>query len=665
MKDIDKKSVDTMRVLAADSIEKAKSGHPGMPLGASPVAYELWAHHLRHNPKNPKWAGRDRFILSSGHASAMLYSLLHLFGYGITLDDMKNFRQFGAITAGHPEKNFNLGIEATTGPLGAGIAMAVGMAMAEAHLATIFNKDDIKIVDNYTYVLCGDGCMMEGISYEALSLAGTLNLSKLILIYDNNHITIEGDTAQTFTEDVQVRMAACGFQTLKVEDGNNLDEICRALELAKADKNRPSFIEVKTEIGYGSSKHGKANSHGEPLGAEVVRGLKEFLQYPNPDENFFVADEVYKHFEKLAETCAEKEKVWNENFAEYEKKYPEMKKLWDEYHTTFDATKLFDDENFWQRATKDQATRTDSGNIINLLKNLMPNLMGGSADLGPSNKTYMKDAGEFGAENYAGRNIHFGVREISMAAIANGMFLYGGLRVFVGTFFVFSEYMKPMIRLAALMKLPMIYVFTHDSIGVGEDGPTHEPIEQLAMFRSQPNLNVFRPADSIETAAAWYSALTSKQTPTALILTRQNVPQIAGSSKDALKGGYIISDAKSDSIDGILIATGSEVSLAVDAQSELEKENIFVRVVSLPCMEIFDKQSDDYKEKVLPKKIRARVAIEAACKFGWGNYVGIDGATVTIESFGASAPAKVLFEKFNFTVENVVDTFKKIFKAQS
>ena len=662
MKNIDTKCVDTMRVLAADSIEKAKSGHPGMPLGASPIAYELWAHHLRHNPKNPQWANRDRFILSSGHASAMLYSLLHLFGYGITLDDMKNFRQFGAITAGHPERNLQLGIEATTGPLGAGIAMAVGMAMAEEHLATIFNKEDFKIVDNYTYVLCGDGCMMEGISYEALSLAGTLKLSKLILIYDNNHITIEGDTAQTFTEDVQGRMSACGFQTLKVEDGNNLEEIGRAIELAKADTTRPSFIEVKTEIGYGSSKQGKASSHGEPLGAEVVRGLKDFLQYPNPDENFFVAEEIYQHFAKLAETCAEKESDWNKTFAEYAKKYPDMKKLWDEYHTPFNAEILFDDANFWQRATKNQATRTDSGNIINLLKNLMPNLMGGSADLGPSNKTYMKDAGEFGAENYAGRNIHFGVREISMAAIANGLLLYGGLRVFVGTFFVFSEYMKPMIRLAAQMKLPMIYVFTHDSIGVGEDGPTHEPIEQLAMFRSQPNLNVFRPADSIETSAAWYCALTSPQTPTALILTRQNVPQIAGSSKDALKGGYIISEAKSESIDGILIATGSEVNLAVDAQAALEQENIFVRVVSLPCMEIFDKQSDEYKEKVLPKNIRARVAIEAACKFGWGSYVGLDGATVTMDTFGASAPANVLFEKFNFTVENVVNTFKKIYR---
>lgn len=660
MKNIDMKCVDTMRVLAADAIEKAKSGHPGMPLGASPIAYELWTHHLRHNPKNPKWAGRDRFILSSGHASAMLYSLLHLFGYGITLDDMKNFRQYGAITAGHPEQNSELGIEATTGPLGAGIAMAVGMAMAERHLATIFNKEDCKIVDNYTYVLCGDGCMMEGISYEALSLAGTLNLSKLILIYDNNHITIEGNTAQTFTEDVQVRMAACGFQTLKVEDGNNLEEIRRAIELAKADTTRPSFIEVKTEIGYGSPKHGNANAHGEPLGADNVRALKDFLQYPNPDENFFVADEVYKHFAKLAENYAEYEKSWDKTFAEYAEKYPDMKKLWDEYHTTFDATKLFDDKDFWQRSTKDTATRADSGRIINLLKNLMPNLMGGSADLGPSNKTYMKDAGEFSAENYAGRNIHFGVRELSMAAIANGLLLYGGLRIFVGTFFVFSEYMKPMIRLAALMKLPMVYVFTHDSIGVGEDGPTHEPIEQLAMFRSQPNINVIRPADSIETAAAWYSALTSTKNPTALILTRQNVPQIEGSSKDALKGGYVISEAKSDSIDGILMATGSEVSLAMDAQAALEKENIFVRVVSMPCMEIFEQQSAEYKESVLPKNIRARVAIEAACNFGWGSYVGIDGATVTMQNFGASAPAKVLFEKFNFTVENVVATFKNL-----
>ena len=659
MNNIDKKCVDTIRVLSADAIQKAKSGHPGMPLGASPMFYELWTHHMNHNPKNPTWANRDRFILSGGHASAMLYSMLHLFGYGLTLEDLKNFRQEDSKTPGHPEYNLSIGVEATTGPLGAGMAMAVGMAMAEAHLAAIFNKPDCKIIDHYVYVLGGDGCMMEGITSEAFSLAGTLGLSKLIVLYDNNGITIEGSTNITFTENIQAHMAAYGFQTLMIEDGNNIEEIGKAIELAKADP-RPSFIEIKTHIGYGSAKQDSASSHGEPLGEDNVKGLKNFLNYPNPDETFFVAEEVYKHFKKLAETCAEKENEWNKLFAEYAEKYPDMKKLWDKYHTPIDADKLFNDAEFWKHEDKPQATRAASGNIINHLKDIMPNLIGGSADLGPSNKTYMKDEGTFDKDNYAGRNLHFGVREIAMAAIANGLILYGGLRAYAATFFVFSDYMKPMIRLSALMKLPAIYIFTHDSIGVGEDGPTHEPIEQLAMLRSQPNTNVFRPADAEETAAGWYIAATSKSTPTILILTRQNVPQIKGSSREALKGGYIISESKSDKIDGILIASGSEVSLAVDAQAELEKENIFVRVVSMPCMEIFESQSDEYKEKILPKNIRKRVAIEAACDFGWGSYVGLDGAAIMMKGFGASAPAKVLFKKFGFTVENVVNTFKKI-----
>ena len=653
--------VNAIRALSADEVQQANSGHPGLPLGSAAMAYELWAHQMKHNPKNPKWANRDRFILSGGHGSAMLYSLLHLFGYGLTIDDLKNFRQDGSLTPGHPEYGHTVGVEATTGPLGAGMGMAVGMAMAEAHMEAIFNKADCKIVDHYTFVLGGDGCMMEGISSEAFSLAGTLGLSKLIVLYDSNHITIEGNTNIAFTENVEERMKAFGFQTLTVNDGNNLEEIGKAIAAAKAEKSKPSFIIVKTEIGYGSPKQGSPGAHGEPLGADNVVKMKENLNYPNPNQTFFVPDEVYAHYNELINQGANAEAEWNKLFADYSAKYPDMKKLWDQYHSPVDAEALLNNESFWAYEDKPQATRALSGTMINRIKDIMPNFIGGSADLAPSNKTYMKDAGDFSKDNYAGRNLHFGVRELAMSAMANGIILYGGLRVYVGTFFVFSDYMKPMMRLAALMKQPVTYVLTHDSIGVGEDGPTHEPIEQLAMLRAMPNINVFRPADATETAAGWYLAVTSKDTPTALVLTRQNLPQLPGSSKDALKGGYVVSEAKGD-LQGILIASGSEVSLAIEAQEELAKENINVRVVSMPCMDLFEQQSDEYKEKILPKNIRARVAIEAAKNFGWGSYVGLDGATVTMQGFGASAPAGLLFKKFGFTKENVVDTFKKVFK---
>ena len=657
--DIETKCVNAIRVLSADAIQKAKSGHPGMPLGAAPTAYELWARHMNHNPKNPQWVNRDRFVLSSGHASAMLYSLLHFFGYGLTLDDMKNFRQENSLTPGHPEYGHTIGVEATTGPLGSGIAMGVGMAMAEAHLAAAFNKPDFPIVDHYTFVLCGDGCLMEGISSEALSLAGTLGLNKLIVLYDSNQISIEGSTDIAFTENVQQRVAAFGFQTLTVEDGNNLSEIGAAIEAAKSDKNRPSFITVKTHIGYGSPKQDSASSHGEPLGEENVVALKKNLGWDKPAESFCIPADVYEHYRELAERGAAAEARWEKLFADYCAKFPDAKKLWDAYHTPVDAEKLLADETFWQVDDKAQATRASSGTLINRLKDLMPNLIGGSADLGPSNKTVMKDAGDFGKDNYAGRNLHFGVREAAMAAAVNGLFLHGGIRPYCATFFVFSDYLKPLIRLASLMKIPTVYVFTHDSIGVGEDGPTHEPIEQLAMLRAQPNLNVFRAADATETAAGWYLAVTSEETPTALILTRQNLPQLVGSSKDALKGGYVISEAAGE-VAGILIATGSEVSTALDAQAVLAEEKIFVRVVSMPCQEIFDGQSDEYKESVLPKKIRARVAVEAAADFGWQKYIGLDGATVTMQSFGASAPANVLFKKFGFTKENVARVMKSV-----
>lgn len=656
---IESKCINAIRVLSADMIQKAQSGHPGMPLGAAPTAYELWAHHMNHNPKNPRWANRDRFILSAGHGSAMLYSLLHFFGYGLTLDDIKQFRQEDSLTPGHPEYGKTAGVEATTGPLGSGIGMGVGMAMAEAHLAATFNKPDFPIVDHYTFVLCGDGCMMEGISSEALSLAGNLKLGKLIVLYDSNCISIEGSTDITFTEDVAQRVAAFGFQTLTVEDGNNLLEIGEAIEAAKADKSRPSFITVKTAIGYGSPKQGSASSHGEPLGEENVIALKKNLGWDKPEETFYIPADVYDYYRELAAKSAQAEAQWDKLFAEYAAQFPEDKKLWDKYHAPLDAEALWNDEAFWHVDDKPQATRATSGNIINRLKDLLPNMIGGSADLGPSNKTVMKGTGDFNKDNYGGRNVHFGVREMAMAAATNGLLLHGGLVPYCATFFVFSDYLKPMVRMASLMKLPTIYIFSHDSIGVGEDGPTHEPIEQLAMFRAQPNLNVFRAADATETAAGWYLALTSKTTPTVLILTRQTVPTITGSSREALKGGYVISEAAGD-LQGILIATGSEVATALEAQALLAEEKIFVRVVSMPCQEIFDSQSDEYKESVLPKRIRARVAVEAASDFGWSKYVGLDGATVTISKFGVSAPAQVLFKKFGFTAANVVATFKTL-----
>lgn len=655
---VENMSVNAIRVLAADAVQKANSGHPGLPLGSAAMAYELWANHMNHNPADPKWFNRDRFILSGGHGSTLLYSLLHLFGYGLTKEDLAQFRQWGSLTPGHPEYGHTVGVEATTGPLGAGMGMAVGMAVAEAHLAAVFNKDNYPVVDHYTYVLGGDGCMMEGISSEAFSLAGTLGLSKLIVLYDSNKISIEGGTDIAFTEDVKKRFEAFGFQTLVVEDGNNIEEIGKAIEEAKADKTRPTMITVKTKIGYGCpAKEGKASAHGEPLGADNVTALKENLGWPS-QEPFYVPDEVYANYKEKAKKGAEAEAAWNKLFAEYCEAYPEMKKLWDEYFDENAAEKVLDDENFWSYEDKPQATRNLSGVQINKLKNMLPNLMGGSADLAPSTKTYMSDMGDFSKDNYAGRNMHFGVRELAMTAIGNGMMLHGGLHAFVSTFFVFSDYVKPMARLSAIMGVPLTFVLTHDSIGVGEDGPTHEPIEQLAMLRSLPNFTVYRPCDATETAAAWAYAVTSKKTPTALVLTRQNLPQMAGSSKEALKGAYVIADSAKNVPDAILIASGSEVSLAVDAKAELIKDGIDVRVVSMPSMDVFEQQSDEYKEYVLPKSVRKRVAIEALSDFGWGRYVGLDGAYVTMHSFGASAPAATLFKEFGFTVENVVRTVK-------
>ena len=659
MSNIDTMSVNAIRVLAADAVQKAKSGHPGLPLGCAAVAYELWAKHMKHNPANPDWADRDRFILSGGHGSTLLYSLLHLFGYGLTKEDLASFRQLDSLTPGHPEYRHTKGVEATTGPLGAGMAMAVGMAIAEAHLGAKFNKEGYPVVDHYTFVLGGDGCMMEGISSEAFSLAGTLGLNKLIVIYDSNRISIEGSTDIAFTENVQKRMEAFGFGLFMVEDGNNLEEIGAAIEAAKADTARPSFITVKTQIGYGCpAKQGKASAHGEPLGEENVAALKENLGWPSM-EPFYVPDEVYANYKEIVEDKAKAEEAWNVMFAEYCEKYPEMKAEWDKEFDLDIAKPLIDDEDFWKYDDKPDATRNLSGIVLNRLKDYVPNLIGGAADLAPSTKTYMKDMGDFSKNNRLGRNLHFGVREIAMAAIGNGITLHG-MRAYVSTFFVFSDYVKPMARLSALMRIPTTYVLTHDSIGVGEDGPTHEPIEQLAMLRAMPNFHVFRPADATETIAAWYSAVTSKETPTALVLTRQNLPQLAGSSREALKGAYILADSDKETPDAIIIATGSEVSLAVDAKAELAKEGVDVRVVSMPCMDIFEEQPNEYKEKILPKNVRARVAVEALIDYGWGKYVGLDGKCVCMTGFGASAPAAALFKKYGFTTENVVAAVKSV-----
>ena len=660
MNQIDNLSINAIRVLSADAIQKAKSGHPGLPLGAAPIAYELWAHHMNHNPANPDWLNRDRFILSGGHGSMLLYSLLYLYGYGdMTLDDHKEFRQLNSKTPGHPEYRHTVGVEATTGPLGAGMGMAVGMAIAEKHLASVFNKEGYPVIDHYTYALGGDGCMMEGISSEAFSLAGTLGLSKLIILYDSNNISIEGSTDLAFTEDVQKRMEAFGFQTLEVADGNDIDAVGKAIEEAKADTERPSFITIHTEIGYGCpNKQGKASAHGEPLGEDNVKEMKETLGWPS-QEPFYVPDEVYAHYKELRDALAVKEEEWNKMYAEYCEKFPEMKELMGQYFDCDCEALLKDNEEFWKRGEKPEATRAISGRILNTIKDIVPNLMGGSADLAPSNKTYLSDKGDFAADCPSGRNMHFGVRELAMGAIGNGMMLHGGLHSYVATFFVFSDYIKPMARLSSIMKVPMTYVYSHDSIGVGEDGPTHEPIEQLAMLRAMPNFYVFRPCDAVKTEAAWYSALTSKETPTAIVLTRQNLAPMAGSSKDALKGGYILEDCEGTP-DLILIATGSEVELAAGAKSVLEEKGKKVRLVSMPCVDIFEEQTDEYKEMVLPKSVTKRVSVEALSTFGWDRYVGPEGKAIGMTTFGASGPYKTLFEYFGFTVDAIVEAAESL-----
>lgn len=655
--DIKQLSVNTIRVLSADAIQKANSGHPGLPMGAAALAYSVWADNMVHNPYNPKFANRDRFILSAGHGSMLLYSLLHLFGYGITIEDLKNFRQLNSKTPGHPEYIHTPGVETTTGPLGQGVANGVGMALAESHLAAKFNKEDFNIVDHYTYVVCGDGCMMEGIESEAASFAGTMGLGKLIVLYDDNQISIEGDTDITFKEDVGKRHEAQGWQVIKVQDGNDITAINKAIKKAKKETNKPSLIVCKTIIGYGSPLAGKHDCHGAPLGSVNIEATKKTLNWTYPD--FTVPEEVKEHMTNLAKKGRRTENKWKKLFKEYKIAYPELAKEYEAYFNNKMPDLLNCEDLF--KFEKPDATRNTSSTVLNKLAKIIPNMIGGSADLAPSNKSYMKDLGDYSAENRAGKNLHFGVREHMMSAATNGMQLHGGLNAYCATFFVFSDYMKNAVRMSAIMNLPVTYILTHDSIGVGEDGPTHQPVEHLISLRSIPNLKVFRPADGKETAYAWISALTGKG-PTALVLTRQNLPQYENTNKDALKGGYILLDSEKETPDIILMASGSEVELIVKAKDMLKEKGIDARVVSMPCIELFEKQDEEYKEKVLPKKVRARLAVEAARAYSWHKYVGLDGDYVTMETFGASAPAEELFKLYGFTVENVTEKAEKVFQ---
>ncbi len=650
-------TINAIRILSAEGIEKAKSGHPGLPMGCAPIAYTLFQYFLRFDNKDLKWQNRDRFVLSAGHGSMLLYSLFYLYNMGITKEDLMNFRQLGSPTAGHPEYGHTAGVETTTGPLGQGIATAVGMAVAEAHLAAKYNKPNYNVVDHYTYVLCGDGCLEEGISYEACSFAGTHKLGKLILFYDDNDITIEGNTDITFKEDVATRFVAQNWQVLEVDfrkDANNVEELRIAVEKAKAVSDKPSVIICHTRIGYGSLWEGTAKCHGSPLGEEGLQVAKKnlgwgYAPFECPEEVFLHCDEATKSGELV-------HKEWLAMMDRYESVYPELAK---EYKKVM-AGELpnFDEIEGLYDFDKPMATRQTSAKVLNTIAKYIPQLMGGSADLAPSNLSNMKDAeeikyGDFTPDSFEGRNIHFGIREHAMAAIANGMQLHGGIQAYCSTFFVFSDYCKPAMRLSALMGLPVVYIMTHDSIGVGEDGPTHQPIEQLAMLRCVPKLKVYRPADGKETAAAWVSALNGNE-PTVLALSRQNLPQYANSGKGALKGGYILEDCEGMP-DVLLMGTGSEVELCIKAKTVLAEKGIKARVISVPCLEEFAKQSDDYKEKVLPKKVKARVAVEAGCSENWYKYIGDNGETICMDTFGASGPANKLFDYYGFTVENVVE----------
>lgn len=659
----DQLGVNTIRTLSIEAVQKANSGHPGLPMGAAPMAYALWTKHLKVNPTTSRnWVDRDRFVLSAGHGSAMLYSLLHLSGYNVTIDDLKNFRQWDSKTPGHPEVHHTDGVEATTGPLGQGIAMAVGMAMAEAHLAATYNRDSFPIMDHYTYAICGDGDLMEGVSQEASSMAGHMKLGKLIVLYDSNDISLDGPTSKAFTENVGARYEAYGWQHILVKDGNDLDEIEAAIEAAKAETDKPTLIEVKTVIGYGAPKEGTSSVHGAPIGEEGITAAKAVYGWEYPD--FTVPEEVAARFkETMIDEGQKAEAAWNEMFKNYEHAHPELAKQFKEAF----ANQL--PEGWEQELPKYElgtsaASRVTSKETIQAISKVVPSFWGGSADLSASNNTMVAAEKDFEPGQYEGRNIWFGVREFAMAAAMNGIQLHGGSHVYGGTFFVFTDYLRPAIRLAALQKVPVTYVLTHDSVAVGEDGPTHEPIEQLASVRCIPNVHVIRPADGNETVAAWKIAMTSTETPTILVLSRQNLPVLEGTlehaSDSVQKGAYVLSPQKGEQPAGILIATGSEVNLAMEAQAKLAEEGIDVSVVSMPSFDLFEKQSAEYKESVLPKAVTKRVAIEAAASFGWERYVGTEGKTITIDHFGASAPGGLVLEKFGFTPENVVNTYKSL-----
>ncbi len=667
MKDLDDLCVNTIRMLAADCVQKANSGHPGMPMGASSMAYALWTRFLRHNPLNPHWPNRDRFVLSAGHGSMLLYALLHLTGYDLSLEDLKNFRQWGSKTPGHPEYHHTPGVETTTGPLGQGFANGVGMAIAERYLGAKYNRPGFKIMDHFTYGIVSDGDLMEGVSHEAASLAGHLGLGKLIYLYDDNHISIEGPSDLTFTENRMARFEAYGWHVQQVDDGNDLEAITEAIANAQKETNRPSLIAVRTHIGYGSpNKQDTASAHGEPLGLEELKLTKENLGWP-PDPPFYIPDEALSHFRQAVDRGKEMEDQWRALFRNYQKAYPEEAKTWE---------KLMNRElsDGWERDiptfpadSKGMATRVASGTVLNSIAPSLPNLIGGSADLAPSNKTMIKGEDVFENDNHSGRNFHFGVREHGMGSILNGMALHSGLIPYGGTFLVFSDYMRPSIRLAALMGLHVIYVFTHDSIGLGEDGPTHQPIEHLSALRTIPNLTVIRPCDANETAEAWRISLNRKNGPIALALTRQNVPTLDregfASAEGLRRGAYILQEAKNQKPDVILIASGSEVHIAIEAAEKLERENISVRIVSMPSWELFDEQPEDYRKQVLPPEISCRIAIEAGSPQGWHRYVGDRGKVLGIDRFGASAPYQTIYEKFGLTAERVSEEARRMVKT--
>jgi transketolase len=656
-KELDTLAINTLRTLAIDAVERAKSGHPGMPLGAAPMAHVLWTRHLRFDPADPKWSDRDRFVLSAGHGSMLLYGLLHLAGFGVAIEELMAFRQWGSRTPGHPEYGLTPGVEATTGPLGAGFSNSVGMAIAEAFLAATFNRPGYDVVDHHTYGILGDGCLMEGVSAEAASLAGHLGLGKLIYLYDDNHVTIEGSTDLAFTEDVAERFRAYGWQVLEVEDGNDVESIDKAILAARAETTKPSLIKVRTTIGYGSpNKAGSAESHGAPLGEEEVRLTKEALGWPR-DSSFLVPEEVRERYREVAAAGAAARAEWTELFARYEKAHPDLARRWAEAI----AGRLPDG---WNKELpsftvgENIATRAASGRTLKALAGVLPTLMGGSADLAPSTNTYLAGLEDFQVTDRAGHNLRFGVREHAMGGILNGLAYHGGVYPFGGTFFVFSDYMRPAIRLAALSRLPVTYVFTHDSVGLGEDGPTHQPIEHLAALRAMPGVTVIRPSDAAETVVAWQAALQRRDGPSALVLTRQAVPvldrEVLGSAEGLLKGGYTLREARGGSPKAIVMASGSEVHLALEAAEHLSEQGVEVRVVALPSWELFESQEADYRDAVLPRAIRARVAIEAGSSLGWHRYVGEDGIVIGLDDFGASAPAGVLYEEFGLTADHIV-----------